>query len=134
LLNQLISQQIKIKNHQEDTREIVFKTRKIVNESTTQSRILMLMFLNSIDLYDKLLTTENDYKKMHEMFGRTTLLEKIHNYLLTMADEITNLGIALQSGSTFKQITNFDKELKNIYDDFLISARKIFLLRLWRTL
>ncbi|HBR11776.1 MAG TPA: FUSC family protein [Chryseobacterium sp.] len=118
LLNQLISQQIKIKNHQEDTREIVFKTRKIVNESTTQSRILMLMFLNSIDLYDKLLTTENDYKKMHEMFGRTTLLEKIHNYLLTMADEITNLGIALQSGSTFKQITNFDTELNNIYDDF----------------
>jgi hypothetical protein len=68
LLNQLISQQIKIKNHQEDTREIVFKTRKIVNESTTQSRILMLMFLNSIDLYDKLLTSENDYKDARDVW------------------------------------------------------------------
>lgn len=118
LLNQLISQQIKIKNHQEDTREIVFKTRQIVNESTTQSRILMLMFLNSFDLFDKLLTSENDYKRMNQVFGETTLLQKIHDYLLAMADEITNLGISLQSGLAFRQITNFDNELKKIYDDF----------------
>lgn len=118
LLNQLISQQIKIKNHQEDTREIVFKTRQIVNESTTQSRILMLMFLNSFDLFDKLLTSENDYQRMNQIFGDTTLLHKIHDYLLAMADELTNLGISLQSGLAFRQITNFDNELKKIYDDF----------------
>ncbi|MNK38963.1 Inner membrane protein YccS [compost metagenome] len=118
LLNQLISQQIKIKNHQEDTREIVFKTRQIVNESTTQSRILMLMFLNSIDLYDKLLTSENDYKKMNQAFGDTTLLHNIHDYLIAMADELTNLGISLQSGLAFRQVTNFDEELKKIYDEF----------------
>lgn len=118
LLNQLIAQQVKIKNHQEDTREIVFKTRQIVNESTTQSRILMLMFLNSIDLYDKLLTSENDYKRMNEVFGESKLLGKIHDYLLTMADEITNLGISLQGSLTFRQITNFDEELKKIYDEF----------------
>jgi len=126
LLNQLISQQVKIKNHQEDTREIVFKTRKIVNESTTQSRILMLMFLNSIDLYDKLLTSENDYKKMNQVFGDTDLLNKIHDYLLIMADEITNLGISLQSGLAFRQITNFDNELKLIYDEFFDHRSKRF--------
>ena len=118
LLNELITQQIKIKNHQEDTREIVFKTRQIVNESTTQSRILMLMFLNSFDLFDKLLTSENDYKRMNQVFGDTTLLQKIHDYLLVMADELTNLGISLQSGLAYRQITNFDNELKKIYDDF----------------
>lgn len=118
LLNQLIAQQVKIKNHQEDTREIVFKTRQIVNESTTQSRILMLMFLNSIDLYDKLLTTENDYKRMNAVFGDSKLLETIHDYLLRMADEITNLGISLQGNLTFRQVTNFDEELKKIYDEF----------------
>lgn len=118
LLNQLIAQQVKIKNHQEDTREIVFKTRQIVNESTTQSRILMLMFLNSIDLYDKLLTSENDYKRMNAVFGDSKLLQSIHDYLLRMADEITNLGISLQGNLTFRQVTNFDEELKKIYDEF----------------
>lgn len=126
LLNQLIAQQVKIKNHQEDTREIVFRTRQIVNESTTQSRILMLMFLNSIDLYDKLLTSENDYKRMSEVFGDTALLRNIHNYLMRMADEITNLGIALQGGLEFKPITHFDEELKNLYDDFFELRERIF--------
>ena len=126
LLNQLISQQVKIKNHQEDTREIVFRTRQIVNESTTQSRILMLMFLNSIDLYDKLLTSENDYKQMNQAFGDTILLQKIHDYLLVMADEITNLGISLQSGLAYKEITNFDNELKKIYDEFFEHRSKKF--------
>lgn len=126
LLNQLISQQVKIKNHQEDTREIVFRTRQIVNESTTQSRILMLMFLNSIDLYDKLLTSENDYKQMNQAFGDTVLLQKIHDYLLVMADEITNLGISLQSGLAYKEITNFDNELKKIYDEFFDHRAKKF--------
>jgi len=126
LLNQLISQQVKIKNHQEDTREIVFRTRQIVNESTTQSRILMLMFLNSIDLYDKLLTSENDYKQMNQAFGETKLLQNIHDYLLAMADEITNLGISLQSGLAYKEITNFDNELKKIYDEFFDHRSKKF--------
>ncbi|WP_333851634.1 FUSC family protein [Epilithonimonas sp.] len=126
LLNQLISQQVKIKNLQEDTREIVFKTRQIVNESTTQSRILMLMFLNSIDLYDKLLTSENDYKRMNQVFGKTKLLQNIHDYLLVMADEITNLGISLQSGLPYKEVTNFDNELKKIYDEFFDHRSKKF--------
>ena len=78
----------------------------------------MLMFLNSIDLYDKLLTSENDYKKMNQAFGDTTLLHNIHDYLIAMADELTNLGISLQSGLAFRQFTNFDEELKKIYDEF----------------
>ncbi|MCG2792259.1 MAG: FUSC family protein [Weeksellaceae bacterium] len=118
LLDALISQQIKIKNHQEDTREMVFKTRTIVNESTTQSRILMLVFLNSFDLFDKLLTSENDYKRINVVFGNSSLLQKIHDYLLQMADEVSTLGISLQSGLPFRQSINFDDELKLIYDEF----------------
>lgn len=130
----MIAQQVKIKNHQEDTREIVFKTRKIVNESTTQSRILMLMFLNSIDLYDKLLTSENDYKRMNQVFGSTKLLQSIHDYLLVMADEITNLGISMQSGLAFKQITNFDEELKKSMTNFSNIDPKNSLRKLWKIL
>lgn len=86
----------------------------------------MLMFLNSIDLYDKLLTSENDYKRMNLVFGDSALLQKIYYFLLLMADEITNLGISLQSGSEFRQITNFDEELKSIYDEFFDYRAKKF--------
>lgn len=118
LISQLISQQIKIKDQQEATREMVFKTRKIVNESTTQSRILMLMFLNSIDLYEKLFTSENDYRKLNHVFGETKILNMMHDYLNNMANEITNIGIALQGSIRTKEQFNFDKALKEIYHEF----------------
>lgn len=118
LQSQVIAQQIKIKNLQEETRETVFKTRKIVNESTTTSRLLMLMFLNSIDLHEKLMTSENDYRKVQKSFGETGLLQSVGNYLNLLAGELTNIGIALQSGSKAKAIRNFQKDLDKIFEEY----------------
>lgn len=115
---QVITQQINIKNLQEDTRQTVFKTRKIVNESTTTSRLLMLMFLNSIDLHEKLMTSENDYRKVQESFGDTGILTTIGNYLNLLSEEMSNIGIALQSGSKAKPILDFEKELDTIFEEY----------------
>jgi uncharacterized membrane protein YccC len=108
LNSQVIAKQIGIKNLQEETRETVFKTRTIVNESTTISRLLMLMFLNSMDLHEKLMTSESDYKKLQESFKDTTILVKIHDYLNILSEEITNIGIALQSSTRAKPIFNLE--------------------------
>ncbi|MBW3522761.1 FUSC family membrane protein [Chryseobacterium sp. NKUCC03_KSP] len=105
---QVIAKQIGIKNLQEETRETVFKTRTIVNESTTLSRLLMLMFLNSMDLHEKLMTSESDYKKLQESFEDTEILVKIHDYLNILSDEIANIGIALQSSTRARPIFNLD--------------------------
>lgn len=118
LYSQIITEQIKIKNLQEETREIVFKTRKIVNESTTTSRLLMLMFLNSIDLHEKLMTTDSDYKKIHEGFSDTNFLESISTFLVKLAEELTNIGIALQSGSKAKPLNEIQDDLQKIYDEY----------------
>lgn len=105
---QIIAKQVGIKNLQEETRETVFKTRTIVNESTTISRLLMLMFLNSMDLHEKLMTSESDYKKLQNSFGDTEILVQIHNYLNILSEEIANIGIALQSSTRAKPISNLD--------------------------
>ncbi len=118
LYSQIITQQINIKNLQEETREIVFKTRKIVNESTTTSRLLMLMFLNSIDLHEKLMTTDSDYKKIHEGFDDTDFLELISGFLVKLAEELTNIGIALQSGSKAKPLNQIQDDLQAIYEEY----------------
>lgn len=108
---QVIAKQIEIKNLQEETRETVFKTRTIVNESTTISRLLMLMFLNSMDLHEKLMTSESDYKKLQESFEDTEILVKIHDYLNILSEEIANIGISLQSSTRARPIANLkDRE------------------------
>lgn len=115
---QVIAQQVKIKNLQEETRETVFKTRKIVNESTTTSRLLMLMFLNSIDLHEKLMTSESDYRKMQETFGESGFLKNVGTYLGYLARELENMGIALQSGTKARPLGNIPHELSEIHEQY----------------
>lgn len=118
LTTQVIAKQIEIKNLQEETRETVFKTRTIVNESTTTSRLLMLMFLNSMDLHEKLMTSESDYQKLQQSFEDTTILVKIHDYLNLLSEEITNIGISLQIGTRAKPTANLEEELKYLNNDY----------------
>lgn len=118
LTTQVIAKQIEIKNLQEETRETVFKTRTIVNESTTTSRLLMLMFLNSMDLHEKLMTSESDYQKLQQSFEDTSILVKIHDYLNLLSEEITNIGISLQIGTRAKPIAILEEELKHLNNDY----------------
>lgn len=118
LTTQVIAKQIGIKNLQEETRETVFKTRTIVNESTTTSRLLMLMFLNSMDLHEKLMTSESNYQKLQQIFDDTTILVDIHDYLNLLAEEITNIGIALQIGTRAKPMFDLDTELSNLNHNY----------------
>ena len=118
LNSQIISQQISIKNLQEETRETVFETRKIVNESTTTSRLLMLMFLDSIDLHEKLMTSESDYRKVQENFGSTDFLNSIGEYLQKLSEEMVNIGIALQSNRKARPIENIDVMLEKIFNEY----------------
>jgi uncharacterized membrane protein YccC len=118
LTTQVIAKQIGIKNLQEETRETVFKTRTIVNESTTTSRLLMLMFLNSMDLHEKLMTSESDYQKLQQIFDDATILVDIHDYLNLLAEEITNIGIALQIGTRAKPMFDLDTELSNLNHNY----------------
>lgn len=114
LTNEVIAKQIEIKNLQEETRETVFKTRTIVNESTTLSRLLMLTFLNSMDLHEKLMTSESDYKKLQESFEDSTILVKIHDFLNILSDELTNIGISLQSSVRARPVNDLEAESREL--------------------
>ncbi len=118
LFNQLISAQVKIKNLQEETRDTVFRTRAFVKESSPATRSLLLMFLNSIDLHELLTTSENDYKKVQEKFGKSGILPSIYTYLNALAQEISRLGIALQGGINTSFSKDVGEKLDQIYELF----------------
>jgi len=118
LYTEAITKQIEIKNLQEETRELVFKTRTLVNESTTTSRVLMLLFLNSIDLYEKLFTTDQNYEKIQDQFHDKAILPEIHQYLVGLSQEITNIGLALQSGLKSRSLTDLEHEHAKVYTTY----------------
>ena len=118
LFDSLISVQIRIKNQQESLREILFNTRKIVNESTRTGRLLMVLFLENVDLLEQLITTQLDYRKMQDTFGNTPFLEEMQQYILELADELENIGTKLQSNQRVTPLRDIKGDLKIIFDHY----------------
>ena len=98
LFNQMIHQQVTLRENHETLREIIFKTREFVTESTNKSRILMLMFLDSIDLFERILNSQQNYANLHRAFDDTKVLRLFGTYITWLAAEIQQIGLAVQSG------------------------------------
>ncbi|GAO42887.1 FUSC family protein [Flavihumibacter petaseus] len=96
---QLLEQQVLVHNKQNLVREMLFKTRDIVRESTHMSRILMMIFLDSVDLFERIMTSQQDYRKLHAMADDSGLLPQFEDMIVSLANEAETIGLALQEGS-----------------------------------
>ena len=95
---QLLEEQAQVHNKQNLVREMLFKTRDIVRESTHTSRILMMIFLDSVDLFERIMTSQQDYKKLHALTDDIDLLPAFRQMILSLAAEAENIGLSLQQG------------------------------------
>lgn len=100
--NQLLDLQVKVHARQQGVREILFKTRSVVNESTFTGRVLLMSFLDTVDLFERIMTSQQDYKLLHQKMDDTHLLESFKQTILLLADDLEGLAIAFQSGHASK--------------------------------
>jgi len=107
----VISQQIKVSEHQDMVRELLFKSRIMVRESTNASRILVLTFVDLVDMFDHIMATHYDYQAIREKFQHTGVLPHISDLIQKMADELQNVGYMVLSNNRHKNLRNFLPEL-----------------------
>jgi uncharacterized membrane protein (TIGR01666 family) len=110
----LVSQQIRVSQHQDAVRELLFKTRVMVRESTNASRVLVLIFIDLVDLYEQILATHYDYNQVRERFGNTGILDEIARVLYQMAHELENIGYAVLSNRRHNHSHDFNAELEHL--------------------
>jgi uncharacterized membrane protein (TIGR01666 family) len=108
----LVSKQIQVSQHQDAVRELLFKSRLLVKESTNYSRMLVLTFVDLVDMFEQIMATHYDYSHMREQFAHTNILEEIGWLLHRMANELDNVGYAVLSNSTYRSEENFNKDLE----------------------
>ena len=108
----LVSQQIKVSQNQDAVREILFKSRVLVKESTNASRILVLTFVDLVDLFENIMATHYDYANMHKKFKGTGILEDVAHLLYHMADEVDNAAYIVLSNRKYKHPVDFVPELE----------------------
>lgn len=110
----LISQQIQVSQHQDLVRELLFKSRMMVRESTNASRVLVLTFIDLVDMYEQILATHYDYSEIRKRFGNTNVLSEIARVLHRMAHELENIGYAILANRRYKHTHDFNAELEHL--------------------
>ncbi len=123
LFNRLRQQQITIQQEQDSLREMLLNTREMIIDSTVKGRILMMMFLDSVDLFEQLISLQQDYNDLNEVFGDTELMTTLVSTLQTFKDELNALGYAIQ----FNHQSGSKVDIKTIIEDLFnitLKARK----------
>ena len=98
---QLVAQQVVVNEKQEAVRDLLFRTRQIVNETTSTGRRLVLTFVETVDLYERITAGYYDYAAVHEAFGSSGVLPDVAALIRHVATELDQLGVAIQANRSY---------------------------------
>ncbi|GAC1423821.1 MAG: FUSC family membrane protein [Flavisolibacter sp.] len=110
----LVSQQIIVHERQDNVRELLFKTRHIAKESSPEGRKLVLLFVQTVDLFEVITASYFDYLSLRTLFAKAEILNKISVLIKKMALELDQMGIATQTNSSFSSTLNCQSEIRNL--------------------
>lgn len=99
----LISRQVTLHAKQDLVREILFKTRSIVKDTTHKGRTLLAVFKDSIDLFEQIMASHVNYKALQEVID-PELLYAFQKTIARVATELEFIGVAMQTGN--RSVTN----------------------------
>ncbi|MFT4155288.1 FUSC family membrane protein [Parafilimonas sp.] len=123
LYNKLSLKQITIQQEQDSLREMLLNTREMVIDSTAKGRILMMMFLDSADLFEHLISLHQNYSDIHKAFDNTGILQEIENSLHAFSQELNSIGYAIQFNQHSKPYTDINAQQKKLSDVFALERK-----------
>jgi len=94
----LLEQQRSLNEKQNLVRELLFRSRNIVRESTHTGRVLVMIFLDTVDLFEEVMSSHQDYHALHAFFDDSGAMDRFREVILVLADELDDIGIAVKSG------------------------------------
>ncbi len=124
LYNRLRQQQITIQQEQDGLREMLLSTRELVIDSTVKGRIIMMMFLDSVDLFEQIISLQQDYSDIHKEFDNTEILQAVEHCFHSLKDELNIIGYAVQFNQQSRPDADIDKLMKDIMNIFLAERKK----------
>ncbi|MDP4283294.1 MAG: FUSC family membrane protein [Bacteroidota bacterium] len=131
----LLDQQVIVNEKQDIVRELLFKNRELIKESSHSGRLLVLTFVDVVDLFEHIMASWYDYALLRKNFATTGILEEVSAIVKNIAREMDNIGEAIQSNSSYKKqfelipsLKNFKEKIDAINDkSSTITLKKILL-------
>jgi uncharacterized membrane protein (TIGR01666 family) len=110
----LIEQQVLVHEHQDNVRDLVFRSKKAIKDTTQKGRMLVLVFSDIIDLFEQSMATHYDYKAINEQFGSTGILRRFKLTINRIANELDHLGREVTANKIPKSIYQFKNDLEHL--------------------
>lgn len=110
----LLKKQSDVNESQNLVRDLLFKNRSVLKESTFQGRLLVFTFVATVDLYEQIMATWYDYNEIREKYKDTSVLQKISTLLKKIADELSTIGLAIHSQNKYISTLDVVGELDKI--------------------
>ncbi len=130
--HKLVEQQVIVSERQDAVRELLFKNRSLLKESTTQARQLVVAFVDVVDLYEQIMANWYDFDLLRKKFADTGVLELVAAIMINLSDELNNIGQAIQSNIFYKKQYDLLPDLVNLkikIDETTESVNSNFMLK-----
>ena len=98
----LLAQQVVVNEKQDTVRELLFKNRALLKESTHYGRVLVLTFTYVVDLFENIMATWYDYSSLREKYGSSGILEDVGSIVERIAGQMKDIAQAIHSNTSYK--------------------------------
>ena len=115
---ELMDEQVQVQHKQELLRELLYKSRTIVRDSTVTSRTLMMLFIDTVDMFEKAASAFYPYEELHHFFDDSGILTRFKDFILDIANALEEIGIAVQSGKASTPPDALQENLAALQDYF----------------
>lgn len=114
----LLQQQAVVQQKQALIRELLLKSQAAVKESTPAGRLLLVIFTDISDLFERIITSYQRYSLLHNFFDDTGLLDRINQVIIQAADQLHDIGIAVKAGRPAGNTALLEKQVEELCKDF----------------
>jgi uncharacterized membrane protein YccC len=117
---ELLQLQALVHEKQDAVRDVLFRTREIVRESTPEGRFLLLVFVDMVDLFEQIMSTYYNYQQLHEQFDKSGILSHYENVIIHIANELEEIAFALKTGHTPILSKSLSLEVAKLKDEIVL--------------
>lgn len=112
--HRVMKAQSDVRDIQNQTQELLFKTRRLVGDASPKSRALMMIFLDSLDLFEQSMYAYQDYEELHKKLDKSGLLNRYYGLIHELAAGLEYIGITVQMGNPVKKDFDLTKRISEL--------------------
>ncbi|MGY3051906.1 putative membrane protein (TIGR01666 family) [Pedobacter sp. UYEF25] len=96
--SELVKLQVNVHEKQNAVRDLLFRTRSVVRDSSVEGRFLLIVFIDMVDVFERIMATHYDYKILHDKFGKSEVFVDYERFIKHIAEALNNIAFAIKDG------------------------------------